>query len=122
VWKSFTSISSIELDIRLTSEVTQIMFFEDQEVVDKAIAQFPSYASHFGMWASQSDAMLQFAIWTALEAEGLGANLQHYNPIIDEKVAKEWNLPSAWKLNAQLVFGGSTEAPADKSFMPLEQR
>lgn len=98
------------------------MFFEDQEVVDKYVAQFPSYASHFSTWASQSDAMLQFTIWVALEAEGLGANLQHYNPIIDEKVAKEWDIPPTWKLNAQLVFGGHTGVLAEKSFVPLEQR
>ena len=48
---------------------------------------------------------------------GLGANLQHYNPLIDEAVAKEWNLPESWKLRGQLVFG-SIEAPAgEKTFM-----
>jgi len=39
--------------------------------------------------------------------------LQHYNPLIDEAVAKEWNLPESWKLRGQLVFG-SIEAPAGK--------
>ena len=30
--------------------------------------------------------MIQFAVWCALTAAGLGANLQHYNPAIDEAV------------------------------------
>jgi predicted oxidoreductase (fatty acid repression mutant protein) len=98
------------------------MFFEDQSVVKNYEEKFPSYAKHFNTWATQSDAMLQFAIWTALEAEGLGANLQHYNPIIDEKVAKAWDVPQDWKLNAQLVFGGRTNEPSEKTFMPLEER
>ncbi|KAG7103958.1 putative nitroreductase HBN1 like protein [Verticillium longisporum] len=65
--------------------------------------------------------MLQFSVWTALEAEGFGANLQHYNPLIDEKVAAEWSVPSSWKLNAQLVFGGKTGETGPKDFKPLEE-
>lgn len=42
--------------------------------------------------------MTQFAIWTALEAEGLGANLQHYNPIVDQKVTATWDVPASWEL------------------------
>ncbi|KAA8572128.1 hypothetical protein EYC84_002044 [Monilinia fructicola] len=61
----------------------------------------------FPGWATQSDAITQYAIWVALEAEGLGANLQHYNPLIDAKVAAEWNIPADWELNAQLVFDTS---------------
>lgn len=66
--------------------------------------------------------MLQFTLWVALEAEGLGANLQHYSPIIDEKVAAQWNIPADWKLNAQLVFGGKTGSAGEKTFIPIEER
>lgn len=66
--------------------------------------------------------MLQFAVWVALEAEGLGANIQHYNPIIDAKVADEWKIPSSWKLAAQLVFGGRTGPAGDKEFKPVEDK
>ena len=66
--------------------------------------------------------MSQFAIWTALELEGLGANLQHYNPIIDAKVQAEWNVPTGWELGAQMVIG-TPEAPAgEKQFLPVEER
>jgi uncharacterized protein len=67
--------------------------------------------------------MLQHTLWVALEAEGLGANLQHYNPLIDAKVASQWDVPSDWKLNAQLVFGGKeNDKPGEKSFIPIDER
>lgn len=65
--------------------------------------------------------MLQFTVWTALEAEGLGANLQHYNPLIDQRVAAEWKVPESWKLNAQLVIGGRAGEAGPKDFLPLEK-
>jgi uncharacterized protein len=99
-----------------------VMFFEDQAVVDSLAAKFPAYADRFPGFATQTDAMLQFAIWTALEAEGLGANLQHYNPIIDAKVAEAFKIPESWRLNAQLVFGARTGEPGVKTFMPIEDR
>jgi uncharacterized protein len=53
---------------------------------------------------------------------GLGVNLQHYDPIIDSRVTDAWKVPSGWKLNAQLVFGGRTDEPEKRTFMPLEER
>ena len=99
----------------------QILFFEDQDVVNKMQENFALYADRFPIWANQTDAMLQFTLWTALEAEGLGANLQHYNPLVDQRVAAEWNVPASWKLNAQLVVGGRAGEPGDKDFLPFEQ-
>lgn len=76
----------------------------------------------FPTWAEHAHGLTVFTIWTALSAEGLGASLQHYNPLIDADVAKEFSLPESWKLRAQLVFG-KPEAPAgDKEFKPLEDR
>ena len=68
------------------------------------------------------DGMHQFAMWTALEAEGLGCNLQHYNPIIDEKVGAEWDVPKDWKLDSQLVFGTTTEQAGEKTFLDMGER
>ncbi|KAH7320671.1 nitroreductase [Stachybotrys elegans] len=99
-----------------------ILFFEDQKVVNSFQEKFPSYSKNFDPWATQSDGMLQYTLWLALDSEGLGCNLQHYNPIIDEKVAAEWSVPDNWKLNAQLVFGGRTSEPGEKAFMPIEER
>ncbi|KAI1639690.1 Nitroreductase-like protein [Biscogniauxia mediterranea] len=100
-----------------------ILFFEDQTVVSEYQQKFALYKDRFPTWATQSDAMLQFALWTALEAEGLGANLQHYNPLVDERVRSEWDVPASWLLNAQLVFGGrATADPGPKDYAPVEQK
>jgi len=84
--------------------------------------KFALYADRFPGWAVQSNAMHQFMLWTALEAEGLGCNLQHYNPLIDSKVAEMWNVPKDWELNAQLVFGVPVAPAGEKTFMPVEER
>ncbi|KKY30547.1 putative nitroreductase family protein [Diaporthe ampelina] len=99
-----------------------VLFFEDQDVVNGMQEKFALYADRFPTWAAHSDAMLQFAVWTALEAEGLGANLQHYNPLIDNRVAAEWKVPASWKLQAQLVFGGKTGAAGEKAYAPIESK
>jgi len=64
--------------------------------------------------------MHQFTLWAGLEAEGFGCNLQHYNPIIDQKAQDFWKIPQQWSLRAQLVFGGRAEQPSEKTFKPVE--
>lgn len=100
----------------------QILFFEDSETVKKQQSAYPAYSDKFPSWATQSDAMLQYTLWVALSAEGLGANLQHYNPVIDQKVTAQWSVPEDWKLNAQLVFGGKTGEAGPKEYIPIEDR
>ncbi|KAG4029021.1 hypothetical protein MFRU_018g01260 [Monilinia fructicola] len=99
-----------------------VLFFEDRSAVQKVQSAYATYAERFPGWATQSDAITQYAIWVALEAEGLGANLQHYNPLIDAKVAAEWNIPADWELNAQLVFGTPLAPAGEKTFVPIEDR
>ncbi|MBD0379639.1 nitroreductase family protein [Paenibacillus sedimenti] len=99
-----------------------VLFFEDQTVVEGLQKQFALYADNFPIWSNQSSGMLQFVVWTALEEAGLGASLQHYNPLIDEEVRATWNLPSEWKLLAQMPFGKPTFEPGPKEFKPLEDR
>ncbi len=68
------------------------------------------------------DAYFGLIVWTALANEGLGANLQHYNPHIDDAIAKEWDIPNNWNLKAQLVFGEPTGDPKEKAMIPVEER
>lgn len=99
-----------------------VLFFDDQDTVQEYQNKFQIYADKFPTWATQSNAMQQYLTWTALELEGLGANLQHYNPLIDQQVTAEWKLPASWKLSAQLVFGGIGAPAGEKSFKPVEER
>ncbi|MEH6883615.1 nitroreductase family protein [Priestia megaterium] len=99
-----------------------VLFFEDESGVKGLQDQFPSYADNFPIWSNQSSGMHQLVVWAALESEGLGASLQHYNPLIDEEVKKEWNIPSNWKLIAQMPFGNPIAQPGEKEFQPVEDR
>ncbi|KAL9618687.1 MAG: hypothetical protein Q9160_006654 [Pyrenula sp. 1 TL-2023] len=80
-----------------------VIFLEDPPSLT-SITQGP-YADKAPAWSEQTNAMHQYLVWLALDAEGLGGNLQHYNPLIDEKVKKTWGLPSEWEVKAQLVVG-----------------
>jgi len=99
-----------------------ILFYEDQAVIEELQQNFALYADNFPIWSNQTNAMHQLVIWTALEELGFGASLQHYNPIIDESVQAEWDIPSSWKLVAQMPFGKPTAEPGEKEFKPLEDR
>ncbi len=52
-----------------------------QDVVSGLQEQMPNYYDNFAIWSTQTNAMHQFAKWTALATKGIGASLQHYNPL-----------------------------------------
>lgn len=91
-----------------------ILYFYDTEVVEALQKQFPLYADNFPVWANQANGMLQINIWTGLRELGIGANLQHYNPVIDSLVQEMFEVPKSWKLIAQMPFGGIVTEPDPK--------
>ncbi|MDR1005666.1 MAG: nitroreductase family protein [Bacteroidales bacterium] len=99
-----------------------ILFFEDNDTIERLQKSFPSYASAFPNYSEHTSGMHQFALWMLLEDAGFGASLQHYNPIIDQKVKSKWDLPASWRLIAQMPFGIPTAEPSQKSCEPIENR
>ncbi|KAK5136717.1 hypothetical protein LTR08_002370 [Meristemomyces frigidus] len=99
-----------------------ILFYEDPEPIKKLQSQFPNYSDKFPEWSEHTSAMHQYFMWTALEAEGFGCNLQHYNPLPDQRAAAEWDIPLEWSLRAQLVFGGEEEGAREKLSTKSEER
>lgn len=97
-------------------------FFEDRSIVEGLQKQFPTYHENFPTWSQHTSAMHQLAIWTMLEDKGLGASLQHYNPLIDEDVRSTWHLPETWQLIAQMPFGTPVAEPGGKEFDDLSER
>ncbi|MGP4117794.1 nitroreductase family protein [Levilactobacillus zymae] len=94
-----------------------VLFFTDTAVVKQFEDNFPLYADNFRDWSEQAQGNAQFAVWTSLAENGLGANIQHYNPLIDDQVRATFDVPASWELRAEMDFG-SVEAPADdKDFM-----
>lgn len=45
-----------------------------------------------------------------------------YNPVVDQRAQKEWDIPLTWSLKGQLVFGGRAGEPGEKKFQPIEER
>lgn len=99
-----------------------VLFFEEQDTVKNLQEQFPLYRDNFPVWSLESSGMVQYGVWLRLEALGYGASLQHYNPLIDEKVREAWKLPQSWKLLGEMPFGKPLAQPDAKTFLPIGER
>ncbi|KAK3386509.1 putative fatty acid repression mutant protein [Podospora didyma] len=100
-----------------------VLFYSDPAALKALEAKWPpTVIDKFPDWEQQANGMLHYAVWTMLTAEGLGCSLQHYNPMVDDRVCKEWDIPAGWKLGAQLVFGAPAGPFREKTFEPVEER
>lgn len=99
-----------------------VLYFDDTTVTDGLVEKFPLYADNFPVWAQQSNGMLQFAVWTALSEAGLGASLQHYNPLINDAVRAAFELPEHWNLLAQMPFGDIVDPAGEAEHAPIDER
>ncbi|OBT79812.1 hypothetical protein VF21_01493 [Pseudogymnoascus sp. 05NY08] len=97
-----------------------ILFFTHTPTVLGQQAAFPMYAEKFPHWAAQSAGAHEISLWTALAAEGLGGNLQHYNPLVDARVRETWGVSEDWVLDAELVVGTPAGEAGEKTFLPVE--
>lgn len=134
LWKTITmdalrkivpaeSFSSTEEKINaFANAYGTVLFFEDQNTIKTLQEQFALYADNFPVWSQQSSGMLQLVVGVSLQNEGFGASLQHYGELIEEEVAKVWEIPAGWKMIAQMPFGKPTAQPGEKVFAPLKDR
>jgi len=98
------------------------LFYNDTAITKQMMEEMPLYKTEFKKWADHANAMLQFSVWNMLEEAGFGASLQHYNPIVDSRVRKKWDINKNWELIAQMPFGLPYEEPEDKEFVPIDER
>jgi predicted oxidoreductase (fatty acid repression mutant protein) len=76
--------------------------------MDASLALSPRFQAlykQFPEWEEHSSGMHQYIVWTALAAEGLGCNLQHYQRALGQYLREGYGIEEAWKCKAQLVFG-----------------
>lgn len=99
-----------------------MLFYEDRNVTESLQEQFALYADRFPVWAQQTSAMHQYAMWTELRTLNVGANLQRYNPLVDEDAAKAFSIPDSWELVAQMPFGNIVEPAGEKTYQPVNER
>ena len=99
-----------------------ILFFEDKTVIKGLQSSLPNMSKKFSQWSEHSSAIVQVLTWIGLESVGFGASLQHYNPLIDETIKKEWSINEDWELIAQMPFGLPAGEPGEKTHVSLEDR
>lgn len=99
-----------------------ILFFEDKHSLAELKKRFPLYAKNMKTWVQQANGMLQFMVWQVLAENNIGASLQHYNEIIEKDLPYLYGIPQNWELVAQMPFGSIEKEPAEKTFLPLDDR
>ena len=99
-----------------------VLYFYDEETVRAMQSQFAAYADNFPLWALQANGMLQLSIWSGLRELGVGASVQHYNPVIDDAVRAQFDVPEGYRLIAQMPFGSIVEEPEAKEREEIARR
>lgn len=98
-----------------------LLVFEDEKVLDEKREKFKSYREQVPSWSYQGSGIFQYAIWLQLVEAGLSASLQHYNPMIDERVKKRFKVDESWSLISQIPYGLKDEELEPREFVPFEQ-
>ena len=112
-----------EIKLNTFSQATgTILLLRDLEAVERMKQEYATYADEMDNWSWQDLGIAMVNIWNSLAEVNVGANIQHYNPLIDDEVKKTWSLPQSWKLIAQMPFGSMTAPAGDKTFLPIEER
>jgi predicted oxidoreductase (fatty acid repression mutant protein) len=78
----------------------------------------------FSEFSEHANGMHQILVWSALELEGVGANLQHLNaiPPVEVAIKKFLGVPDHYKLKAHLNYGDeSTPHPEVPEKLPVEE-
>jgi predicted oxidoreductase (fatty acid repression mutant protein) len=87
-----------------------VVFYEDGGAVRGVEEALPEHAWGIKTWGEEGNAMLQYAVWTALSQEGVRGSLQHYvGGKVDEAVGEVWGISREWRTMAQLPFGEEGE-------------
>lgn len=94
-----------------------VLFYTDTDVVTEFEQKFALYADNFYDWSEQGHGIAAYSVWLAATAAGLGANLQHYNPLIDEQFAEAFDIPANWRLRSQLIIGSLEAEAGEKAYV-----
>ncbi|KAI0535128.1 nitroreductase family protein [Xylaria digitata] len=105
-----------------------VLFFESETTINASKETHKSAAHMFTELSDHASGMHQILVWTALELEGLGANLQHLNAIpFVEAIIKNYSGFSPdevalFKLKAHLNFGDEVDThPTIPAKLPLNE-
>ncbi|UPL00985.1 hypothetical protein LCI18_011919 [Fusarium solani-melongenae] len=84
-----------------------VLFWDSGETIKSSQETHQSAAHMFPQFADHASGMAQILVWTALELEGFGANLQHMGaiPPVEAALKKFLEVPDDYSLKANLNFG-----------------
>ena len=104
-----------EIKLNTFSQATgTILLLRDLEAVEQMRKEYATYADEMDNWSWQDLGIAMVNIWNSLAEINVGANIQHYNPLIDDEVKTTWNIPANYQLVGQMVYGGIVSRPGDK--------
>ncbi|KAK8115533.1 hypothetical protein PG984_012035 [Apiospora sp. TS-2023a] len=101
-----------------------VLFWERTETTQEAAETHKATGHMFGEWGEHAQGIHQILVWTALELEGLGANLQHMNaiPPLEAAIKQFAGVPEGYKLKAHLNYGDEQAAhPERPGKLPVEE-
>ncbi|PSE76545.1 nitroreductase [Acinetobacter nosocomialis] len=101
-----------------------VVFWEAGSTIQQAQETHKASAHMFPEWSEHASGIHQILVWTALELEGFGANLQHMNaiPPVEAALKKFLAVPEDWKLKAHLHFGEEAQPhPEIPSKLPTSE-
>ena len=78
----------------------------------------------FPEWSDHAQGIHQILVWTALQLEGVGANLQHMNaiPPIEAAIKQFAGVPEDYKLKGHLNYGDEQAAhPEQPKKLPISE-
>ncbi|KAM0229900.1 hypothetical protein ACHAPO_009622 [Fusarium lateritium] len=89
-----------------------ILFWERGQTTIEAAAKHQSAAHMFPQFGEHAQGIFQILVWTALELEGVGANLQHMNaiPPVVSAVRAFCGVPDDYELKGHLNYGDEAQA------------
>lgn len=95
-----------------------ILLFKNTNDIEDIKKAYPGFANRQDFWGEQSFGIAAYTIWLTLADLGLGANMQHYDPLLDAAIEKEFKIPKGYVLEAEIVYGDiaiNAEAKESKS-------
>lgn len=107
-----------KINEKFLSGYGSVLFFIDNDEVTKYAEEM---SENFYDWSKQSAGMAQYAVWAGISSLGLGASLQHYNPLIDDAIKSEFGIEEGWELISQMPFGDIIEEPDEKEFKDIDE-
>ncbi|KAL7916762.1 Nitroreductase-like protein [Trichoderma velutinum] len=110
VWKTMSGIFAAH-----RGAYGSVVFWDSGDAIKEAGAKHASGAHMFPQFADHSTGMAQILVWTALELEGLGANLQHLQaiPPVEAVIKSYLGVPADYSLKAHLNYGDLAQPHPD---------